>query len=534
VDNGKKISGQLYKPISATQSSPLPGIVLAHGVTNAKETMNDLALELAKQEFVTLTIDESAHGNSEGQRTLSDDDSTLGVLAGIKYLESLSYIDTSNIGLIGHSMGAGAVREAAYQHGSIKATIFLGGGVSSTDIENNKINATFPKNLLIAIGFHDVLFDLESLQNSNLKPTFNTSNAVIKNTLYGSFSDNSARKLITPSTIHLFEPIDPEIVYSSIEWMISSLKSDDNSNDFSSPLIWSYQIRTAIYIVYLFSILALFIHVIVFFDRKYRSLENSTQERIENSFEVTKIHLFIFSTLSLILFFPLMLVGAIIPIPPVLFGSSLAWWLFGLGILGMLLYYFFVVRRTSNSKSIITIIRDEFDWFQILVVFCTFTIIASVIVFIEVLTNINVKLIIPLFNDLFPLIRIGLFFIFIPFYLVFNFVDTLMITKFNEEFKDINNTSNLFISTSKMILIKNLPFLLIILLQVIPMLMFNIRVFPAIIGFFMEFLYVIIPLLVVASIISIITYRYTKKTSYSILLNTLLFSWISAGLFPLL
>ncbi|MHA2103697.1 MAG: alpha/beta hydrolase [Candidatus Hodarchaeales archaeon] len=532
-DNGKTISGQLYKPTSASSTNKLPGIVLAHGVTNAKETMNDLALELAKENFVTLTIDELAHGNSEGQRSNTDDDRSLGVLGGIRYLESLIYVDSNEIGLIGHSMGAGAVQNAAYQHGAIKAVILLGGSlISNENVDNDLINATFPQNLLIAIGQHDVLFDLEDLRNDKLKLIFNSSSKIMDNTLYGDFNQDSARKLITPSTIHLLEPIDPTIVAESIDWMVSSLKTGNLDNSIKNPLLWSYQLRTIFYFTYFTSIILLFIAIVIFLDkRKSKSIEKKSNETTSS---LSYKHLMIFSILSLILFFPLMLIGVIIPIPPVSYGSSLAWWLFGLGIFGFFILYFKIIRKSNEPISSINFIKNEFDRYQILTAISTFTLISSFVIVTENLLNINAKIIVPLFNDLFPLFRLGLFFIFLPFYLIFNFVDVLITTKYNIAFRNENQNRSAFVSSIFILFIKILPFIIIVLLQVVPMFLLNIRVFPGMIGFFMEFLFVIIPLLVIGSIIAIIIYKFTEKTGYSIILNTFIFSWISASLFPIL
>jgi hypothetical protein len=229
-----------------------------------------------------------------------------------------------------------------------------------------------------------------------------------------------------------------------------------------------------------------------------------------------------------------MLIGVIIPIPPVFFGSSLSWWLFGLGIFGFFLLYFTIVRKNKKSVSIINFIKNEFDLYQISSVIGIFILISSLVILLENLLYINVKILVPLFNDLFPLIRLVLFFIFLPFYLVFNFVDVLITTKYNIPSRTGNQNTSTIVSSIVIIFAKILPFIIVILIQVVPMFLLNIKVFPGMIGFFMEFLYLIIPLLVMGSIIAMIIYKFTEKTGYSIILNTLIFSWISAGLFPIL
>lgn len=55
-DKGKQISGLLYRPNKATIENPLPAIILAHGISSSKQTLSGIALELARDGFVTLAI----------------------------------------------------------------------------------------------------------------------------------------------------------------------------------------------------------------------------------------------------------------------------------------------------------------------------------------------------------------------------------------------------------------------------------------------------------------------------------------------
>ena len=56
-------------------------------------------IELARRGFVVLTIDANGHGNS--------DPGTGSGAAALDYITSLDYVDSTQIGLIGHSMGGG-------------------------------------------------------------------------------------------------------------------------------------------------------------------------------------------------------------------------------------------------------------------------------------------------------------------------------------------------------------------------------------------------------------------------------------------
>lgn len=95
--DGSMIHSTLQRPTYATDADPLPGVVVIHGSLQNKEWLMAFGIELARRGFVVLTIDANGHGNSEpgsGSGT-----------AALDYIASLDYVDSSQIGLIGHSMG---------------------------------------------------------------------------------------------------------------------------------------------------------------------------------------------------------------------------------------------------------------------------------------------------------------------------------------------------------------------------------------------------------------------------------------------
>ncbi|MFX1391599.1 MAG: alpha/beta hydrolase [Promethearchaeota archaeon] len=96
-----KIVCKLYRPLTATASSPAPGVLGIHGYNNDKDVQRPASLELAKAGFVVLAIDRAAHGDSEG-----DTEFQVGCLdAAYKWLAGLAFVDGTSMGLFGHSMG---------------------------------------------------------------------------------------------------------------------------------------------------------------------------------------------------------------------------------------------------------------------------------------------------------------------------------------------------------------------------------------------------------------------------------------------
>lgn len=98
-------SGILYRPKSASMSNKLPAVVLTHGYLNNREHQLPFAVELARRGFVVLTIDREGHGNYENETDASAMMATNGLYDSVKYVYNLPYVDTTKIGISGHSMG---------------------------------------------------------------------------------------------------------------------------------------------------------------------------------------------------------------------------------------------------------------------------------------------------------------------------------------------------------------------------------------------------------------------------------------------
>jgi hypothetical protein len=80
--------------------------------------------------------------------------------------------------------------------------------------------------------------------------------------------------------------------------------------------------------------------------------------------------------------------------------------------------------------------------------------------------------------------------------------------------------------------VKLLPFGTIVLLQYGSMYLLDVRLLPGIFGFFVEFLWAIVPLFVITTATSWWFNRVTGKIGMGIIFNSLVISWVSASLFP--
>ena len=166
IDDGdKELSGLLYQPAYASADNSVPAIVIAHGISESKDMMSSLGLELSKRGFVVLCVDLLGHGQSEGTVEDGSNEPSFGVTAAVQYLRFQPFVNSSAIGLIGHSLGGGAIRAAAAEDGHIDAVVLIAGGLGDVaqGPEYGTLNSTFPKNLLVVVGKYDVLFNLTEL-----------------------------------------------------------------------------------------------------------------------------------------------------------------------------------------------------------------------------------------------------------------------------------------------------------------------------------------------------------------------------------
>ena len=111
TDSGYLMSAYLFVPDSATPENPAPAVVTSHGYLNNKEMTDANYVELARRGFVVLAIDQPDHGDSEVDESffiLAPD----GVYQGVLAVSRLPYVDTSRIGITGHSMGGWSTNAA--------------------------------------------------------------------------------------------------------------------------------------------------------------------------------------------------------------------------------------------------------------------------------------------------------------------------------------------------------------------------------------------------------------------------------------
>lgn len=108
-DDGKWITGTLYRPLTATSENPAPMVIACHGYLNNSEMLGGISIELARRGISVISMDAYFHGDSSGTDTdvinscMADG---TGMIPMVEYAYNcLDYVDKSRIGVFGHSMG---------------------------------------------------------------------------------------------------------------------------------------------------------------------------------------------------------------------------------------------------------------------------------------------------------------------------------------------------------------------------------------------------------------------------------------------
>lgn len=105
---GYTTSALLYKPSTAAKESKAPCIITIEGWYNNKEMQDLYSVEYARRGFVVLAVDMHGHGDSQDTTAAELYSDAVGVNAAVELVGNLPYVDTSRIGITGHSSGGAA------------------------------------------------------------------------------------------------------------------------------------------------------------------------------------------------------------------------------------------------------------------------------------------------------------------------------------------------------------------------------------------------------------------------------------------
>lgn len=116
--DGSSVSANLYRPRTATARHRAPLVVVTPGFNQTKESVTSYALELARRGFVTISVDPWGQGNSSRQPADSREPAIKPVIDYATRTHTMTYVDTSRVGIVGHSAGGSRVLRTAAIYGA--------------------------------------------------------------------------------------------------------------------------------------------------------------------------------------------------------------------------------------------------------------------------------------------------------------------------------------------------------------------------------------------------------------------------------
>ena len=224
---GNTMSALLYIPANATPQIPAPGILAVHGYINSRETQDGFAIEFARRGYVVLALDQTGHGYSDPPAFANG----FGGPDGLAYLRSLDFVDKTNIGLEGHSMGGWTVLAAATAMPNDYKSMVLEGSSTGKPFAADG-TTSWPRNVALVFAqyeeFSTLMWGVDLARDVTKSPKlwamFGTQGPVEPGKVYGDIAQGTARVLYTPAITHPAEHISHEAIGYSLDWFAKTLK----------------------------------------------------------------------------------------------------------------------------------------------------------------------------------------------------------------------------------------------------------------------------------------------------------------------
>jgi pimeloyl-ACP methyl ester carboxylesterase len=528
------IHSTLQVPIAASETNPMPAVVVIHGSMQSKEWLSAFGIELSRRGFIVLSIDASGHGNSDYSEWGTDS----GGIAAIDYLANQLHVST--IGMIGHSMGAGiciqAINNSSIQ---VDALVLVGGGSGGTWANN-----TYPRNLLVTVGQYDELSSNIGELSTSLMDKFGTTTPVVTGQTYGDFSTGTARKLVIGPSNHLFETIDPIIISETVDWMKESLKLGEDQywfyeGDLIYPLHLIGGLVSSVGIVLsIFPIMVISLDKIPYFNELKRNPSSSYVASTRTYWGLGLLY----GVIGLGSFIPAMFLGRFITFLPQNTASLVATWLLTSTVIGIgaLFVYYFYQRKKGKELEWKDFGIDYSGGKQLVQALGKSSLVALIVIawlyactlFVDLFLALDFRVFLPLFNDL-TIKRL----LIAPIYLIFTIPYFLIEGKW---LMGLLRTSSKegwwktqFSWTVNAIIIKCFLYVFIILVQVLMSVFTGTAFISGMTGYYLLFLWMFTPMFVVTTTILAWSYRLTDRIYIGVMLNALIFSWMLAEILSL-
>lgn len=184
TDNGYSMNGWLFIPDSATAENPAPAVVTSHGMFNNKGMQDLNFVELARRGYVVLAQDMPSHGDSDDVDGFGP--TMMGMYESVKELAGMPFVDSTRIGITGHSLGGMSSNLAItldnYAETPLIAAVLLNSADGTyVDSDGNYANVYGSRDMGIIAGQYDEWFfddaDNDGARDSLPKDFITTANA---------------------------------------------------------------------------------------------------------------------------------------------------------------------------------------------------------------------------------------------------------------------------------------------------------------------------------------------------------------------
>ena len=548
--NGLLVRAKLLKPLSASTSSPVPGILYIHGYQNNRETSDPYCIELARRGMAVLEIDAIGRGNSgiPGQLDDPDFDPTYGGKTSLAYLKSLPFVDSQKIGLMGHSLGAGMVYTLAVYDHSVGALVISGSAY------RDDASTSLPKNMLMIFGKYDEFrlrmtgtrdFEKEWMHTERTRSVFPVENPELSKT-YGDFNAGTARRVFMPKITHLHTSHSGAAVAEALQWIKQAL--DPPKADWVSPDNQIWQIKEGATLVAMVACLAslLPLGLILLRTSFFRALHFPMSPNYSCHGKAF-VKPAIINGVLMLLYFPIILALFVIHVYlvqidtvfPLMMTNGIVWWFLWINIIGFFFFQrWFKKQSNENGLTLFDLgLSDRKDRFTLSGAFIAKTVLLGAILFLfaylsehtlESIFLVDFRFIFPFASDLTPY-RTQLWFTYFPFLLVgFLLMGVFLHGQLRRPLKP--TWLKTFIAWSGFnILVLVIPLAVLLLVQYVPLFINGAIPFVGPGGMLIVFthnLFHIIAVLILVTPISTWFYQLTGRIYLGAMLNAALVAWM--------
>lgn len=242
TQDGQWLVASLFRPKSATSEKKAPLVVVVPGFQRSKESLSNIAIELARRGIVVIAIDPYAQGSSSSSNTpQSATTEGYGMFAVVNFAadtDLLNYVDKTRIGVTGHSAGGNAAIQAASYFGRLAEQSGRPSKIQSVFVSGYILSLTDKvlRNVRSNVGVSYAMFDEGSYRNElkngdmrrapealrliNSAPRFgNPPIAEVEiDRYYGDVPSKSLRVVHNERLLHPFQPYSVEATANQIEY----------------------------------------------------------------------------------------------------------------------------------------------------------------------------------------------------------------------------------------------------------------------------------------------------------------------------